>query len=183
MSAGCIKKEHCLFDCFFGTSAAINKKVYEGCLVMLEDFIEANKVDAKLIALKEEVRSVADAVRATGIPAENHAKSLLFIDSNNEPVLVVLLGSDKVSTDKLKGLLDVKDVRLADKDEVQDITGYEIGGVPPVSIYGIKTILDKKVLTREKVACGGGSTIVEMVIATKEIEKYAFEVQVEDIAV
>src|SRR3989338_10932876 len=141
---------------------------------MLEDFIETNKVDAKLIALKGEVRSVSDAVKATGIPAENHAKSILFIDSNKEPVLVVLLGSDKVSTSKLKELLNVKDVRLADKDEIQDITGYELGGVPPISIYGVKTILDKKVLVREKVACGGGNTRTEMVIATKHIQEFAF---------
>jgi prolyl-tRNA editing enzyme YbaK/EbsC (Cys-tRNA(Pro) deacylase) len=150
---------------------------------MLEDFIETNKVDAKLIPLKDEVRSVADAVRATGIPAENHAKSILFIDSNKEPVLVVLLGSDKVSTAKMKELLNVKDVRLADKNEIQDITGYEVGGVPPISIYGVKTIIDKKVLEREKVACGGGNTRTEMIIATKHIQEFAIEPIIEDVAV
>ncbi|MFH1390810.1 MAG: YbaK/EbsC family protein [Candidatus Diapherotrites archaeon] len=148
---------------------------------MLDIFIKKNGVDAELIPLAHEVRTVSDAVKATGIPAENHAKSILFICSNKEPVVVVLLGTDRVDYKKLKELMNVKDVRLAEPDEVEEITGFEVGGVPPIGFYGVKTIVDPDVLKKDKVACGGGDIKTEMIIKAKHIEEFGYEVEVADV--
>jgi len=148
---------------------------------MLDDFIKKNKIDAELISLDHEVRSVADAVKATGIPAENHAKSILCICSTGEPVVVVILGNSRVDFKKLKEIMGVKDVRLAEPEEVEEILGFEVGGVPPIGFYGVKTIVDPKVLEKDKVACGGGDIKTEMIIKTKDIQEFGYEVQVADV--
>jgi len=46
-------------------------------------------------------------------------------------------------------------VRLATPEEVRQITGFEVGAVPPVGIK-VKTIVDPKVLENEFVIGGGG---------------------------
>ena len=62
------------------------------------------------------------------------------------------------------------------------ITGYEIGSVPPISIYGTKTLVDKKVMEKETVFAGGGDKNSVLKISPKEILEFGFEVQVKDIA-
>ncbi|MBI2598167.1 MAG: hypothetical protein HYW50_03150, partial [Candidatus Diapherotrites archaeon] len=56
------------------------------------------------------------------------------------------------------------------------------GSVPPVSIYGVKTLVDRKVLEKEVVYAGGGDDFSVLKISPKEIVEHGFEVQIEDIA-
>ncbi len=148
---------------------------------MLEDFIEANKLSAKVFETTSEVHTAAKAATLMGDDAQAVAKSILLIDSNTNPILVVLLGKDRVDFGKVKEILKVRDVRLAEPEEVSDITGYEIGGVPPVSIYGVRTILDKAVRRKDEVVCGGGDPQHLMRIKVGEILEFAEEITVEDV--
>ena len=70
---------------------------------------------------------------------------------------------------------------LAGCNNAKEILGFEVGGVPPIGFYGVKTILDPDVLERDKLACGGGDTKTEMVIASKDIEEFGFEVEIADV--
>ena len=58
-------------------------------------------------------------------------KSLLF-RVNESFVLCLVSGDKRCSLNKLKKILDEKDVSMANPDEVKKITGYTIGGVSPV---------------------------------------------------
>ena len=149
---------------------------------MLEDFIGVNGLKAKLFEVSSRVVSVKDVGEKVGIPSEDNAKSLLFITPENTPVLAVVLGHTRVDTKKLKSVLGIKDVRLAEPREVLEITGYEVGGVPPVSVYGVKTLLDKQVTKKDLVVCGGGDTMHLLKISPKEIIEHNEEISVEDIA-
>lgn len=149
---------------------------------MLEDFIHANKLTAKVFPTTAEVHTAAKAASLMGDDAEAVAKSILLVDSDGEAVLVVLLGKDRVDFAKVKTLLGVRDVRLAEPEEVLDITGYEIGGVPPISIYGVTTIIDRRVAKKAEVVCGGGTPQHLMRIKVSEIVEFAEGVRIEDVA-
>jgi prolyl-tRNA editing enzyme YbaK/EbsC (Cys-tRNA(Pro) deacylase) len=41
-------------------------------------------------------------------------------------------GDKKASLNKIKKILDIKDVSMATADDVKNITGYTIGGVSPI---------------------------------------------------
>lgn len=148
---------------------------------MLADFIEVNGLKAEIIPVEKERVHVVSAIEKINGVELFVVKSILFMDSTEEPVLCVLLGKDKVSLKKLKKILAVKDVRIASPKEVLQVTGYEVGGVPPISIFGVKTIIDPKVLKREKIVCGGGNSFHLLKIQTLEIQEFAFEPSVEEI--
>ena len=152
-------------------------------LADLKNFLESNKISAEVFETKGEVHSAARAAVELGSD-ENEAlvKSILLMDSNAKPLLVILLGSDKIDFQKIKLLLGVKDVRLASSEEVLEITGYEIGGVPPISIYGVRTIIDKHVSDKEKVVCGGGDKQHLMRIKINDIIDNIEEFSVEDVS-
>jgi Cys-tRNA(Pro) deacylase len=74
-----------------------------------------------------------EAAAAAGCELGAIAKSLLFL-IDGQPVLVLVAGDRKADSKKLAGLFGVgkKKVKLADSETVQRVTGYEIGGVPPI---------------------------------------------------
>ena len=148
---------------------------------MLEEFIHANRLSAKVFETTKEVHTAAKA--AAEMEGDNEAvvKSIVLVGSDQESVLVILLGKDKIDLQKVKKVLGLKDMWLAEPKEVLERTGYEIGGVPPISIYGIKTIIDKKVLEKEDVVCGGGTPNHLMRIKVKEIMENVDDISVEDV--
>lgn len=148
---------------------------------MLEDFIQANDVKGKIIRFDEEVArcsQVAELEEYTPV-----AKSILFACEEGKGfVLAIVEGKKKISQSKLAHAVGAKHCRLATPEEVLSSTGYEVGGVPPISIYGIQTILDPGVLTHEWVLAGGGDKFSLLKIRPEEITRTGWEVRVEDIA-
>ncbi|WP_456394674.1 aminoacyl-tRNA deacylase [Thermococcus sp.] len=79
-------------------------------------------------------------------------KSLLFI-ADDGPLLVIVDGESRASLKKLEKLFG--NVRMAKPAEVKAITGYAVGGVPPVGVP-VRTVVDRHVLERDVVIGGGG---------------------------
>jgi len=117
----------------------------------LEELIR--KLGGEIINVGKPVKTVEQAVKATGSNPKQIIKSLLFI-SEKEPVLVIVDGESKVDLNKLAKIIGGK-VRLATPEEVKQITGFEVGAVPPVGVE-VKTIVDPKVLEYKFVIGGGG---------------------------
>ena len=117
----------------------------------LEELIR--KLDGKIINVGKPVKTVEQAVKATDSRPKQIIKSLLFISEKEGPILVVVNGESKVDLNKLAKIFGK--VRLATPEEVRQITGFEVGAVPPVGIE-VKTIVDPKVLENEFVIGSGG---------------------------
>ena len=85
----------------------------------------------EIVCLKETARTAKDASTALGCSVGAIVKSLLFRVGDNF-VLCLVSGDKKCSLNKLKKILDEKDVSMANPEDVKKITGYTIGGVSPV---------------------------------------------------
>jgi len=86
---------------------------------------------------------------------------------------------------KIKRELNCKEVRLAKAKEVKEITGYDIGAVPPIAHkQKIKTIVDSKVgmLDDEEVHLGGESHYHLLKIKKKELVKILQGVEIKRIS-
>ena len=149
---------------------------------MLEDFIETNKVKAEIIICAREVQSAKDVMDLLKVPLEKIAKTVLFIDSNSNPILIIQSGNKRISEKKVCALLNVASMRLASAEETLEITGYEIGGVPPISIYAVKTIMDKSVAEQKEVVAGGGDKLHLIRISPKAIEENVEGIIIGDVA-
>ena len=108
-----------------------------------------SKFDSKLkvIVLNTTARTAKDA--ATSLKCEVGAivKSLLF--KANDTFLICLVAGDKrCSLNKLKKILNKKDVCMANAEEVKENTGFSIGGVSPVGYIKKLDILIDKSLNR-----------------------------------
>tara|TARA_B100001105_G_scaffold209232_1_gene173609 strand:- start:482 stop:964 length:483 start_codon:yes stop_codon:yes gene_type:complete len=117
-----------------------------------------SKFDSKLkvIVLNTTARTAKDA--ATSLKCEVGAivKSLLF--KADDTFLICLVPGDKrCSLNKLKKILNKKDVCMANAEEVKEHTGFSIGGVSPVGyIKKLDILIDKSLNRFENVFAAAG---------------------------
>tara|TARA_Y100000741_G_scaffold53502_1_gene36823 strand:+ start:124 stop:603 length:480 start_codon:yes stop_codon:yes gene_type:complete len=84
-----------------------------------------------VISLDSSARTALEAASSLGCEVGAIVKSLLF-KTEKKFTLFLVSGDKKVSLNKIKKILNIKDASMASADEVKNITGYTIGGVSPV---------------------------------------------------
>ena len=132
-----------------------------------------SKFDSKLkvIVLNTTARTAKDA--ATSLKCEVGAivKSLLF--KADDVFLICLVPGDKrCSLNKLKKILNKKDVCMANAEEVKENTGFSIGGVSPVGyIKKLDTLIDKSFNRFKNVFAAAGHPNCVFKISYKELIK------------
>jgi Cys-tRNA(Pro) deacylase len=137
----------------------------------LEEFVQALELSAKLIKIDVPTPTVETAANAVGTSPERILKSLVFI-VDGKPVLVIASGLQLVDRRTLAKHFKVgrKRVKLADAKTVQTVTGYEVGGVPPIGhLTSLTTVIDEQVLGHAIVYGGGGGIDTLLEIDPKEI--------------
>ena len=117
-----------------------------------------SKFDSKLkvIVLNTTARTAKDAATALKCEVGAIVKSLLF--KADDTFLICLVPGDKrCSLNKLKKILNKKDVCMANAEEVKENTGFSIGGVSPVGyIKKLDILIDKSLNRFENVFAAAG---------------------------
>ena len=114
----------------------LNKEAVKRAETALKEFDEKLSV----ISLTESARTAKEAAASLGCEVGAIVKSLLF-KTNEDFILGLVAGDKKASLNKLKKLLNSKDVSMASAEEVKKITGYTIGGVSPVGLLNKVDVL------------------------------------------
>lgn len=115
--------------------------------------------ESPVIELSDSARTVAEAAAALGTRQAQIAKSLLFLTEAGPAmaVLVVASGTNRVSTGKLERRLG-RPVTRADADAVRRVTGFPIGGVPPVGhLEPVTIVLDEDLYKYPEVWAAAGT--------------------------
>ena len=109
----------------------------------VKEFITKFDTKLNILILDTTARTAKDAADALQCEVGAIVKSLLFKAENS--FLVCLIAGDKrCSLNKLKKILQKKNVAMANADEVKKNTGFSIGGVAPVShISNLDVLVDK----------------------------------------
>ena len=122
----------------------------------VQELISTFDSKLKVIVLNTTARTAKDA--ATSLKCEVGAivKSLLF--KADDTFLICLVPGDKrCSLNKLKKILNKKDVCMANAEEVKEHTGFSIGGVSPVGyIKKLDILIDKSLNRFENVFAAAG---------------------------
>jgi Cys-tRNA(Pro)/Cys-tRNA(Cys) deacylase len=120
----------------------------------------------RFIEFDEPVRTVEEAARK--VPEDRIIKSIVLIGSDKKPILAILPAKNRISYKKLKTLLKLKDVRLAQPDEVLEHSGYPVGGVPPFNKIN-RILLDPTVQGNTRSMAGGGDPDKLVELETRDI--------------
>ena len=110
----------------------------------------------KVIVLEQTARTANDAATALGCKVGAIVKSLLF-KVGDSFVLCLVSGDKRCSLNKLKKILNEKNVSMANPEEVKRITGYTIGGVSPTGhLTKIKIYIDENLKKFKSIFAAAG---------------------------
>lgn len=106
--------------------------------------------------MDQSTHTAEEAATAIGCDVGAIVKSLVFL-ANDEPLLVLVSGPNRVDTEKLGKDLGVV-IAKSDAQRVKEATGYSIGGVPPFGhSTGLRTLIDPDLLSHDELWAAAGS--------------------------
>jgi prolyl-tRNA editing enzyme YbaK/EbsC (Cys-tRNA(Pro) deacylase) len=124
----------------------------------VQQVLDAQGISLKVVELPNSTRTAVEAAHAVGCEVGQIAKSLVFISrQSHRPVLVIASGSNRVDEGKVGRLVGEK-LRMASADEVRELTGFAIGGVPPVGhLQPLETWIDADLLEYKLIWAAAGN--------------------------
>jgi prolyl-tRNA synthetase len=90
-----------------------------------------------------DVRTIAELVEFLKVPADRLAKSLVYMQDNVKPVLVLMVGNDQLNETKLTGVLGAN-FRPMHPDEIVQYTGAHAGSLGPIGLKNFRIIADNR---------------------------------------
>jgi prolyl-tRNA editing enzyme YbaK/EbsC (Cys-tRNA(Pro) deacylase) len=103
-------------------------------------------VTIEVVAFDESTHTAGEAAAAVGAELGQIVKSLVFVIPANgslEPVLCLVAGHNRVDVARLAAVLQAPDIRRATAKEARELTGFSIGGIPPIGFERpIRVVMD-----------------------------------------
>jgi prolyl-tRNA editing enzyme YbaK/EbsC (Cys-tRNA(Pro) deacylase) len=124
----------------------------------VQDSLRSQGFDLTVIEFAESTRTAQEAAERVGCTLGQIVKSLIFRgQETGKPILVLTSGSNRVDEKRLAEYTG-EPVGRADADFVREVTGYAIGGVPPLGhARPMETYLDEDLLQYQVVWAAAGT--------------------------
>ena len=124
----------------------------------VQEALREHGLACEVVQMEDTTRSAQDAARAVGCEVGQIVKSLVFKGKQSQqPVLVVTSGANRVN-EKAIGKELAEPIKMADPEFVRQVTGFAIGGVPPVGHrHALKIFIDEDLLQYEEIWAAAGT--------------------------
>jgi len=110
----------------------------------------------EIITLENTARTAQDAANSLKTEVGSIVKSLL-LRTKNSFLLCLIAGDKRCSLNKIKRLINEKDVSMANADQVKQVTGFTIGGVSPVAhLNPLKIYIDQSLSRFQNIFAAAG---------------------------
>jgi prolyl-tRNA editing enzyme YbaK/EbsC (Cys-tRNA(Pro) deacylase) len=107
---------------------------------------ERKGIDLAVVTFDESTHTAAQAATAVGGELGQIVKSLVFVapsDDGPEPIVCLVSGQNRVDLARLAAVTGEPDIRRATAREANDLTGFTIGGIPPIGFERtVRVIMD-----------------------------------------
>jgi prolyl-tRNA editing enzyme YbaK/EbsC (Cys-tRNA(Pro) deacylase) len=103
-------------------------------------------VTLEVTEFDESTHTAVEAATALGVELGQIVKSLVFVipsDTGLEPLLCLAAGHNRVDLARLAAVTGSSDLRRATAREAHDLTGFAIGGIPPIGhLRPVRAVMD-----------------------------------------
>ncbi|MCT4584471.1 YbaK/EbsC family protein [Peptostreptococcaceae bacterium AGR-M142] len=129
----------------------------------VREYLSKWNVSERILEFEVSSATVDLAAKAVGCEPKRIAKSLSFLVKEN-PILIVTAGDAKIDNKKFKTIFESK-AKMINKDDVEKLIGYDVGGVCPFGINeNVEVYLDESLKRFKTVfpACGTANSAIEV---------------------
>jgi Cys-tRNA(Pro) deacylase len=124
----------------------------------VQDALQSLGLPCEVVQMQAATRTAQDAAQAVGCEVGQIVKSLLFkSQQSQQPILVVASGANRVN-EKVLGQQISEPVKMANAEFVREMTGFAIGGVPPIGLrHPLMIFIDEDLLQYEEIWAAAGT--------------------------
>ena len=116
------------------------------------------------------IASLEQAAEERGQAPEQVVRSILFRLAKGEYVMVLMAGPSQIAWKNLREYLSRSRLTTAKREEVLQVTGYELGAVAPFGIPpNVRVLVDQSVALQEEVSIGSGERGVAVILRTSDM--------------
>jgi prolyl-tRNA editing enzyme YbaK/EbsC (Cys-tRNA(Pro) deacylase) len=126
---------------------AVDSQALDPAVRRVVDAAARKGVVLRIVVLGATTHTAEDAARALGTELGQIVKSLVFVAPRDgighEPVVCLVAGTNRVDVARLAAVVGEPGIRRATAREARELTGYPIGGIPPVGHPGaVRVVMD-----------------------------------------
>lgn len=138
----------------------------------IQDALDDLGFDLRVIEHTESTRTAQEAADRVGVTLGQIVKSLVFKGKKSgKPILVLTSGANRVNEKRIKEHSGEK-IERADAQFVREVTGYAIGGVPPIAhARAMETYLDKDLLQYDTIWAAAGTPKAVFELTPEDLQK------------
>src|SRR5512146_961837 len=138
----------------------------------VQDQIKSLGFEYTVIEHAESTRTAQEAAERAGCQLGQIVKSLIFKGKQTDkPILVLTSGANRVDEKRISQYAG-EAIGRADADFVRAVTGFAIGGVPPIGhLQKLETYLDEDFLQYETVWAAAGTPNAIFELKTSDLQK------------
>lgn len=134
----------------------------------LATWMREHGVTGRLLRFSYSCHSVAEAASAAGVEATDIVKNIALIGADDELIVAILPGPERVSSKRVGKALGIAVPRLASPSEILERSGFPAGGTPSFG-FEATFVVDPTVMERDHIYTGGGSSQALVVITPAEL--------------
>jgi len=148
----------------------VKAKAKDELFEKIVDALNKEKILYKILEHKA-VYTSQEAAQVRGTQLKQGAKALVC-KLEKGFIQAVISAAKELDTEKLKKILDVKNIALASADDVKKIAGISIGAVPPFgNLFGVHVYLDKSIMENDEVAFNAGLHTKSIIMKATDLLK------------
>jgi Cys-tRNA(Pro) deacylase len=156
---------------FFDEDLGNIRRVREYCI--------KNDLDVEF-EIHPKAETVDESIQHSPVEKDQIVKTLVF-KTGGDFVAVLCPGDERVDTDRIRELTGEENVRMANPEEVEEETGYVVGGVSPFDL-DLPAYMEEELLEHGEVRPAAGSRVVGVEIEPEDLRE-AVDAEVTDIKV
>ena len=138
----------------------------------IQDLLKSLGYDYSVIEHTESTRTAQEAADRAGCDLGQIVKSMIFMgQQTGKPILVLTSGANRVDEKRISEYAG-EGIGRAQADFVRSVTGFAIGGVPPIGhLQKMETYIDEDFLPYETVWAAAGTPNAIFELQTEALQK------------
>jgi Cys-tRNA(Pro) deacylase len=138
----------------------------------IQNLLNSLGYDYSVIEHAESTRTAQEAADRAGCQLGQIVKSLIFRGKvSGKPILVLTSGANRVDEKRISAYAG-EAIGRAEADFVRTVTGYAIGGVPPIGHNEkMETYLDEDLLSHQTIWAAAGTPNAIFELKTEDLQK------------
>jgi asparaginyl-tRNA synthetase len=118
-------------------------------------------------------KGAANVANALGFRPRQMVKTLIMKTGEGELIMILVGGDQNAASSLLKKTVGSRDVKMAEPEEIKELTGYIIGSIPPFSWQkeNFRSFIDQSLMNEEELGVGAGVWGNEIIIKPENLVK------------